>query len=58
MLKQIGGLYGIVLYNPPKKVVYKESFGIMLLFGGLSGIVRYKYLMERDYMETSGIINS
>jgi hypothetical protein len=45
-------------YNPLKKGVYEESFGIMLELGGLNRIVRYKYLMEGDYMEAFGIINS
>ncbi|MEA5594391.1 hypothetical protein [Rivularia sp. UHCC 0363] len=46
------------LYKPSKKVDYKESFGIMLEMGGLNRIVQYKYLIEGDYMETFGIINS
>ncbi|PAX58418.1 hypothetical protein CK510_07480 [Brunnivagina elsteri CCALA 953] len=45
-------------YNPSKKVAYKESFGIILELVGLNRIVRYKYLIEGDYMETFGIINS
>jgi hypothetical protein len=42
-------------YNPLKKGVYKESFGIMLELGGLNRTVRYKYLIEEDYMEAFGI---
>jgi hypothetical protein len=45
-------------YNPLKKVVYEESFGIILRLGGLNRIVQYKYLIEGDYMEAFGIRNS
>jgi hypothetical protein len=45
-------------YNPLKKVVYKERFGIILELGGLNRTVRYKHLIEGDYMEAFGIINS
>jgi hypothetical protein len=45
-------------YNPSKKVAYKESFGMILELVGLNRIVLYKYLIEGDYMETFGIINS
>lgn len=45
-------------YNPLKKVVYKERFDIILRFEGLNRTVRYKYLIEGDYMEAFGIVNS
>jgi hypothetical protein len=45
-------------YNPLKKVVHEESFGIIPELEGLNRIVRYKCLITGDYMEAFGIINS
>ncbi len=45
-------------YNPLKKVVYKERFGVMLELGGLYRTVLYNHVMEGDYRSVFGIINS
>jgi hypothetical protein len=49
---------GYFPYNPLKKVVYEESFGIIPELEGLNRIVRYKCLIKWDYIEAFGIINS